>query len=176
MNFKKKIYIAVLFGVIGFIYGGITTYQNPTGNTSDEILAVEKRLQSITDEIGKPVKEDPKIILVVPNMEEVSEAVKSLTLDNQRIGMAKVMMKIDIDISSEKLPWNAPQWEDRYKYGNKTWLVQEKYQLIGRSLFFGLVSFTAVCVSTFLFVIVLPFIWYFLLERIKELSAAIKGK
>ena len=175
MNVKRKMTVAVVLGIIGFVFGGVFTFLNPTGNTSSEISAVEKRLQQITDEIGKPLKGYPRARLVAPSMDEVSEAVKQLTWENQRIGMAKVMMKIEFDMSSERLPWNAPSWEDRYKYGNKHWLVQEWYQLIGKCIWVGLLSFAVVCVSSLLLLFLLSWTWYFLLERIKEISAAIKG-
>ena len=75
---------------------------------------------------------------------------------------------------SKSLTGSAP-WEARYEYGNKPWSLQEKYELIGFSLLGALISFAVVFVSTLILLFVLPWIWYFLLERIKEISTAIKG-
>lgn len=167
MRFKKRLYVAIAFGVIGFIAGSTLTYQNPAGNTSAEISVVEKRLQAIIRDNAS--KRNARFILSTPIMDDVSEAVKSLTLENQRIGMAKVMMNLRIFyMPLNKLPLNAPAWEDRYAYGNKSWVVQEKYQLIEKSILIGLASFAAVSATTLALAIVLSIIWYFLLERIEE--------
>src|SRR3990172_3053212 len=121
MNFRKKIYVAMIFGGIGFICGVWYSLVNPS------------------------------------------------VYENQQIAISKVLVKVDIKLDSNELPWNAPKWEDRYKYANKPWVLQNKYQLTIKSIGIGLISFFTVSVMVLTIILFLSWIWIFILERIKEL-------
>jgi hypothetical protein len=173
MDIKKKIYFAIILGSIGFLSGFLFVLNNPSGNTSADIKSVEKWLKDFTKNEGLP----SGFVLEWGDMDNVSKAVNHLTYENQKIAFGKVMMGLHPDNpQSLNLPWNAPNWEDRFKYGNKPWVVQEKYQLIWKSTWVGLLSFAVVSFSTFIFVLLLSLTWRFILHRIRELSAAIRGQ
>ena len=176
MNFRKKIYVAMIFGGIGFICGVWYSFVNPSGNEPNDIAIIEKQLDNLINNIGKPLKENPKYTLVAPSMDQVTELVKPLVYENQQIAISKVLVKVDIKLDSNELPWNAPKWEDRYKYANKPWVLQNKYQLTIKSIGIGLISFFTVSVMVLTIILFLSWIWIFILERIKELSTAMRGK
>src|SRR3990172_11540798 len=100
MNFRKKIYVAMIFGGIGFICGVWYFFVNPSGNEPNDIAIIEKQLDNLINNIGKPLKENPKYTLVAPSMDQVTELVKPLVYENQQIAISKVLVKVDIKLDS----------------------------------------------------------------------------
>jgi hypothetical protein len=168
-NFGKKSAFAVGSGIIVFVISLYFSLIFPTVNTREEINKVEVELSQAFADYEKEVAQG--IIFLGPLWKDVDKICQTLTRENRRIAKAKVMVRYD-----RKPDQNDMEiWIDREKLSNQDWQAEDRSMRLLKSIGISAVvgAFSSILLLGLAFVI--SWTWYFLLERIRELSKAIRG-
>jgi hypothetical protein len=107
--------------------------------------------------------------------EELEKITRSLVYDNEKIAKAKALVLCKSnpipDYSLDDYLWN-----DRYEVSNHEWKIQTFGSRVLVGLGIAVLYSIGTAVGIFLILTIIPWLWYFLLGRIIELSRAIQGK
>lgn len=172
-----RVVLALVAGTVGFLMGIYMGWQDRIGNTSDEIAAAERGINNVLKDVGKPLKGYEHLKLLAPSWDEIQEVAKGLTHENERIAKAKVFIRLGIEMDDGSIPadYDSSIWKERYKLSKQPWKVQERSERIMRSLLIGFGSALALFLAVSVLLVVLAWLWWFFLERVRELSRAIRG-
>jgi len=146
------------------------------------------RLDAIIDEQFKPplltgdqVGRDGKIVgFVAPGgferfWEKVDEITSQLVYENKEIAKAKALLHFENNPVPSDL-FDSYLWKNRFDVSKQNWKIQTSYSRILTSTGIGFGIFFAVSIITYLILTIVSRLWYFLLNRISELSQAIRGR
>ncbi|MCI0725075.1 MAG: hypothetical protein L0338_39835 [Acidobacteria bacterium] len=170
VNLSKKSTFAVGFGVVVFAISSYVSYSSPIANTREEISKVEAELSEAFADYGKEVV--PGFIFLGPLWKDVEKIFQPLTQENRRIAKAKVMVRY-YDRTPD--PYDMEIWQDRAKLSKMDWRVEGKGTRLLRSMGISALigSFSSILLLGLASAV--SWAWYFLLDRIRELSKAIRG-
>ncbi len=171
---KIRVFIALVLGGIFLIGGFVVPFNNPHGNTIEEIQQVEEEIDTIPkhrltlDEMATI----PKSELM---LEEIDKITSSLVYTNQRIAKAKALLLYFKENPKPSDSYDSYLWENRFDISKQDWTIQNFSSRILTSTGIGFGIFFASSIVTYLILTIVPWLWYFLLNRISELSQAIRG-
>lgn len=115
---------------------------------------------------------DYDAFLDAPEWNKLEAIWKSLSYSNSRIAMAKAMLHFENNPSEH----DSDIWKDRYKISNEPWVIEEKTQLILKTLGYSFLIAFGAFAAVFSILWVLSWGWGFLLARVREISRAVKGQ
>lgn len=182
---KYRLLISILIGIGCAIYAFTMTWDSLIGNTIEEIEQAEKHIESsFVNNKGEAIEPDWSIIEDITN---------KLIDENSKIIKARTLLKYNSNPITDKydkynLDWksfnrefgNEVEWNDRNDISEHNLIVISKTIRIAKSFFIavssGIGSTLFFFLIMFLIPIVIPKLWYFVLNRLGELSRAIQGK
>jgi hypothetical protein len=180
IKFKIRILLSCIIGVtIGVITFPIV-WNNPFGNTTEEINQVENAIEQMFQKQGE--------IGSVHDWINVEEIISPLVYENGKIAEAKALMHYSDNPIQERLSENIVSygylWLEKDEVSQQPWKIQTKLSRFIISLGTSVLSCLGSIISVFLILTFVPImlfifiskVWYFLLKRISELSKAIQGK
>lgn len=183
IRFKTRLLISISLGIIALIVAFFVSWNNPSGDTPEKIKEAETAIEKEFEDIGK-VKEEIvdketgetiKLVDLGPTWEKIDQITNSLIYTNEKIAKAKALLHYE-ENPIPSYSWWAYLWENRYTIGNQDWKIQSYSSRIVISLRIALLSCIGSIVVILLILTLMPWLWYFLLDRISELSQAIQGK
>lgn len=173
---KRRILIALIFGGIFLIGGFIVSFNNPYGNTTEEIQQVE---DAIGKKFGSPFEQFKIVALAKPDdferfWTEINKTIQ-LAYENERIAKAKALLYFENNpIPSYSFDNNL--WTERFDISKQDWKIQSFSSRILKSVSKGFGLLFVSTIITYLILTIVTCLWYFLLNRISELSQAIRGR
>ena len=114
----------------------------------------------------------PKEAAVRSVWKDVTAASYRLTDGNRQILRAKAMQYLSENPDNS----SSYTWENRFELARRNFNVCTKAGRIWRSMGFGVLAYVISTPLTWLALIILAYIWYFLLDRLSGVSQAIRGK
>jgi predicted PurR-regulated permease PerM len=176
INFKVNLSISVLMGLLGAIIGFCIFWQSLIGDTAREIENVEKRINDLNKDIGKVIHFSMgEMTMPGCSWDELEIATSTLTIENEITAIAKALTRYKE--KPKNMPtWGENIWDEREIISNRDWEVQSLSSKIMACIGVAFVYLCFTSISVFLLLIFIPCLWYFLLERIGELSNALRGK
>ena len=114
-------------------------------------------------------------VLLAFSWKDLEKITDSLVYANEKTAKAKALIRCE----SNPIPqfsFDDYLWNDRYEISNREWKVQTFGSRVLVGLGTAVLSCVGMAVGIFLILTIMPWLWYFLLERIIELSRAIQGK
>jgi hypothetical protein len=176
---KTRLIIAAVVGVISCVMGFVS--ESRTGDTLATIKSVEKQLNAAFER--KPIKTPPgskytNIVQVAPGWPEIIEIGKPLSWWNESIFKAKALIKYDESGGLSSPPAGVYSFElnDRYKDSEEPWHIQEDFDYYAAKAKMTILGGVGGAVAAVIILWFLSWGWTFLLARISELAAAIRGK
>jgi len=169
VNLSKKSTLAVGCGIVVFAISLYVSYSSPAANTREEISKIEAELAQAFADYGKEVGQG--FIFLGPLWVDVDKICRPLTQENRRIAKAKVMVRYDTKPDQHDMEI----WQDRAKLSKMDWRVEGKGTRLLRSMGISALigSFSSILLLGLASAV--SWAWYFLLDRIRELSKAIRG-
>lgn len=187
IQYKIRLIVAIVIAFVICGFGGYHTWYNRTGDYPETIKMVEDAIEREIKNMGKETiklrdKETGKVTELVDDLgiytwEKIEKITKNLTsITNARIAKAKALIHYEKNpISSSYSLWKD-LWEYRYKISQEEWRIQTFFDRTLKSIGIAISAFIGSIICTLLSLSFIPWIWYFLLDRIKEFSKAIQGK
>ena len=189
IKLKHRIVIAIIGAIIALVMGFIEVWNNPSGDYPEKIASIEKTLNNEIKNIGKEIikirnKESGEVKEITDDLgiftwEKIEQITRPLTFENERIAKSKALLYY----KQNPIPSLSPRdlllddlWQERYKISKKQWSVQRFAARLFKSLGIGFIYCVATLISTILLLTIIPWLWYFVLERIGELSKTIQDK
>ena len=178
---KTRLLVALILGGVALITGFVISLNNPYGNTIDETQQVENAINeefaTAEEMIKKGEKKGDRFADLVYGVEfeKIEEITGPLVYTNQRIAKAKALLRFDENpIPSYSFDYSL--WTNRFDISKQDWKIQSFSSriLTGTGIGFGV--FFATTIIAYLILTIVPWLWYCLLNRISELSQAIRGR
>jgi len=148
-------------------------------DTAKEIAKVEEAIESALKDIQEAIEytnsktgKKFKLEFIGPDWSELEHIWKDLSWTNTRIAQAKLMM--DLEYNPEK--YSTSLWNQRFKVSKKPWDIDNIFFNFLKITVIGILGCAAIFLILFLAIWVLAWTWNFVLDRIRELSKAIKGQ
>ena len=147
-----------------FSIEGPTAADNPQrSNNHEELIYI----------VSKIVEEhQPRVMYPPAAWHEFDKVWTSLTPDNKEIAKAKAMRNFTSDPSA----FDSYVWSRRFELSSQPWSVQRTTSFYGDRVKYGALSAAVAFTVAFVLLSVLTWTWKFFLERIRELSRAIRGQ
>lgn len=155
-----------IFDTVGTVGTSYDTYR--VALTGDRKFLVKARHQPTAGELVPLLQQ----IYPWPQWQDVEAASRGLTWSNGRILRAKAMQSLSVK-PNDVSPY---EWEEHFELAQHNLSVCTKAGRIWRSAGFGVLAVVITTPLTWLALLILAWIWYFLLDRLSELSRAIRGK
>lgn len=171
---RKRIVISVICALVFSITVGIITWSEPRGNTPELIDRVEKIINSVRvantpDDQGN-LKGD--IFDQVAPYVELENIIDELTPYNALRAKAKAMIYYDENVDRNSL--NA--WNKRFELSKEPFRIASFSERVLHVIGLSLLALIGAFIIIWLFLILISWSWYFILDRIAELSDAIRRK
>ena len=178
---RKKIFFSAVMGVIGLAIGLTIAIKHPISNLDTEIRLIESAIEHHCSDIGKmfeyKYKNGKPSQITVPGLswELIEDITKNLTYTNKRIAIAKILT---YHSENPIPPYSqfSDLWHERYFVSKEPWkketIVTRIFNVSCIGILLGILSFITFYSLTFL----VPWLWYFFLDRLKEFSLTIQGK
>jgi len=181
-NLKKCLLISIISGILASIAAFVISWSNPSGDDPRKIKQVEQEIQKLCVGIGKETEfinnKTGNKFNATPlcfSWQELENITTSLIYENEKIAKAKALTYCKANPIPEYSFWTY-LWNEKEKISSSEWKIQTVNSQIltdsGIALLCGIGSLSGIFVG----LIVLFWVWYFLLERISELSRSIQGK
>jgi hypothetical protein len=176
-----RLFISILIGVGFAIYAFTLEWNSFIGNTLEEIEQARKRIaHSFVNDKGEAVEPDWSII---------EDIAGKLTAENCKIIKARALLKYESNPITEilvidNLDWSAfnrefgndVKWNDRNDISQHNLIVISETTRIAKSAAVAVLSGIGSTLLFLLIMFLIPILWYFILNRLGELSRAIQGK
>jgi hypothetical protein len=175
---KTRIIIALVCGCICLIGGFIVSFNDRSGDTTEEIRHVEDAIDIECADIGKVEHDsniDANLVLLAPSWDKIGTITRPLIYTNEKIAKAKALLRCQ----ANPIPSGSLEnylWENRFDISKQDWKIQSIGSRILGSTFVATIAFFVSIIVTYLTLTIGTWLWYFLLNRISELSQAIRGK
>lgn len=173
MRMKPKLVATVLIGVLTAASIGSKYYNGDHGDDPEEIEIIEQFIlghddNPFNDLIAGPASNP---FLTKSNWNDATIKFRSLGAYNRKLAEAKMMLFYLENPSIYK----SYTWENRKKIAAADWKVYSREEhllktVIAVSFFLVVGSFAG-----WVFLFVICWMWYFILDRIREFSQAIRG-
>jgi hypothetical protein len=174
---KTRVFISLILGCTFLIVGFVASFNEPWGNTTHEIRQVEDAINkefSLEDsEMWRP--KSAVLVLDLKQWGKIKKITSPLVYENERIARAKALLHFGNN-SVPSLFFDESIWESRSEISKQEWIIQSFSSRILTSMGIAASIFFASTIISYLVLIIVPFLWYFLLSRISELSQAVRGK
>lgn len=171
---RWRVILAIVLGVLGSVFLGISLHSEWSyGNTQAEIAEAQGQADRLIDRLaaGSVAWRD------------IQDLADDLTYFNQRKVQLKVLRHVSAPPTEYPLNW---VWKERYSLGQRAWNRPDpnafnKSILIGAgsvlaSIPAAWLALVTIAVLWFTLGAVVSTIWYFVLNRIREVSNAITGR
>jgi hypothetical protein len=162
-NFDKKNAFAIGGGILVFAISLYLSYISPTSNSREDINKIEVELSQSFADYGKDVGQG--LVFLGPLWKDVDRICQPLSQE------ARVMVRYDTKPDQKDMEI----WVDRNNLSNQDWHVESKSMWLLKSITTSAVvgTFSSILLIGLAFIV--SWTWYFVLERIRELSKAIRG-
>lgn len=113
-----------------------------------------------------------KVTQITPAWSELEPIWHTLAWSNQNVATAKALLRLQ----EKPTDITESMWDQRFVVAAWPWQIEQAYRLAVRKG--GAAAGAAIAGLLFAFIAVtfITWVWYFLLARIRELSAAVRGK
>jgi hypothetical protein len=174
----KDAKISISLGSASLALGVLCWNLWTSSNTPDEIVMVERAIQEASTKRGEAL--NPTSRFAYPRLEVADErmwkALESswshLSPTNMTIAKAKVMLQVEHDPSDH----DAGIWNNRHDLSARSLEIKRHSQLFLETVTVGALVMAGTFIGTFSALWLLGWSWVFLLERIRELSKAVRGQ
>ena len=186
ITLKTRLLISASLSIIAFIGVFIFSWTNSSGDYPEKIKEIEAAIEKEIGNIGKD-----KVITYKDKLGETRELIDDLDIftwvnidqiteplnySNEKIAKAKALVHFKKNpLSSTDYLW-SDLWEKRFEVSKQNWKIETFKSKIFKSLGLGVVALVGSVIIVFLILLIIPWLWYFLLERLSEVSQAIRGK
>lgn len=139
---------------------------------------VIREVSAVVDQFVEGHKKDAEgkmsaeAFLSSPSWDEVKAAAGRLSYPNSSIAQAKALVVLD----SQPEPYGDYEWRERFVNAAKSYreCTTPKRALVAFG--FGTVALIVAVPSSWLLLLLISWVWYFALDRIRELSRAIQAR
>ncbi|MDD5010666.1 MAG: hypothetical protein PHQ00_00915 [Phycisphaerae bacterium] len=172
IKLKTRVLISVVFGVFALIIGFCISWAERSGDTPEKIRETEQTIEGLYKEADKETQDIFDRISFWENIEKITN---SLLYQNEKIAKAKAL----IHCKESPIPsgsFDEYLWDNRYEVSSHKWMIQTFGSRILVGIGIAILSCLGTTISIFLILAIAPWLWYFLLGRLSELSQAIQGK
>lgn len=174
IKLKTRFLFSVVLGILAFIMGFCGSWFARFGDNPQKIKETELAIKELCNDIGKEGDFKGSILLAF-SWKDLEKATDGLVYENERIAKAKAL------ICCKEKPAYMPSfreylWEARYEVSSREWVIQAFGSRVLIGLGMAVLSCVGMAIGIFLILTIIPWLWYFLLERISELSRTIQGK
>ena len=182
IKLKTKFLVSFIFGIIAFVIGFILPFMeyNNTDNSiqeiniaTDKIEALFKDTKDTSHSLIDPITGRDKKTL--PTWQKIADITSHLHYHNSRIAKAKALLHYNYNpIPPDNLLY-SDLWDKRFIVSKEDWKIKSLKKMTYYGLLVGLIYFFSVLIAVFLLLFLIPWLWYFFLNRLGELSQAIRG-
>ena len=71
-------------------------------------------------------------------------------------------------------PWESPLWNTRYEIAAQSWNIADPIQTFTTASQQGAIGASGGFIATFIIISIVSFVWYFFLDRLREVAAALR--
>jgi hypothetical protein len=185
IKLKTRFLISIVIGILAFIIGFCISWTERSGDTPEKIKETEQAIEKLCMYIGKEggdVKDGEanvpawrRDVILAFSWKDLEKITDSLTYQNEKIAKAKALIRCEAN-PIPKYSFDDYLWNDRYEVSNHEWKIQTIGSRIITGIWIAVLSCIVTAVGIFLILTIMSWLWYFLLERISELSQAIRRK
>lgn len=162
---KTRIIIALVFGGIFLISGFFVSFNNPYGNTTQEIQQVEDAIGKEFADIGKVTHEfDEKsgktfeLVCLGPTWEKIQEITRPLVYENERIAKERALLRFN-ENPIPSYSFDNDLWTERFDGSKQDWRIQSFISRILKSTGKGFAFFFVSIIIVYLILTVVPWLW-----------------
>jgi hypothetical protein len=173
---RTRIVISGVIGLTAFVVFAWMVWSDPPGDTSEAIREVDSLLEKFArgharDISGKRVVTVDDL-LNAPSWEQIERVSDRLTWSNEQIAKARAMTYLD----SNPDPYSPNLWQKRLERAKESFTICNTPERIFRSVRFGALALALSVPLSWLMTLLLSWFWYFFLDRVYELSSAVRSK
>lgn len=129
--------------------------------------------QLLRDQLPKQlVQRLGKVTQTAPGWDDLRPLWQPLEFSNKEIAEAKAMLRYE----SKPDAVSGYDWNRRFVAASASWQVEEVRTFRLKRMQFAAIGAAAGFVAAFVSVLILAWLWHFLLDRIREMSSAFRGK
>lgn len=185
---RARLLISGVLALGAAITTGVSFWTSPYGNSPDKVQRAGRLLNELSlrklnwEEAGRHTGDSlgatnafsellAARLSLLDVWDEIEQTSRELTFPNDRILRAKAMVLVNENL----LTHTTYEWDNRLKYAKKRLVVSTTSNLITKCLQFGVLAALVCFVASWVALPSLSWLWYFALDRIRELSGAVKG-
>jgi hypothetical protein len=166
---KRKL-ISFVLGFIALLISFPTVWNRQAGDTPEKIKQVESVIKDIYQD------KDGLHFVPVWNETEMNKLTDDLATENKSIATAKALMYYDENPIPRPDIFDKIEWLGRFTTSQQPWKIQTTSSKVLSSVAIAIGIGLSTTLAALFLLFVLPLIWFFMLQRISELSKAIQGK
>ncbi len=142
-----------------------------------EMTIIESKMKDVLQDFSD---EEIIIFVIKEKWGQVLNSIKDLAYDNQETMEAKTLIEFKLLQNLKSLendysvPWNSYIWRNRFEYANHQWKIEGFKDRFLKSIKYGVLGSIASYVLVLLSLCLISWLWYFLLDRISEVAAALR--
>ena len=170
MNRNKRKLISFGLCFIALLISLPTAWNRQTGDTTEKIKQVESAI--------KDIYQSKDGLHFVPdwNETEMNKLNDGLAPENKSIATAKALMYYDENPIPRPDIFDKIEWEGRFTTSQQPWKIRTTSSKVLSTVAIAVGIGVATTLAALFLLFVMPLIWFFILQRISELSKAIQGK
>lgn len=171
---RTRLIISILCGVPIAAYISILAWTERGGDDPNAIREVSAVVNQFVQNNSRGSQAEVNAFgdLIPPTWDEVKAATDRLGYPNRGIARARALVVLDRHPEA----YSDYEWRDRFEQALLDYKLCSTFKRASTSLGTGALAFVAAVPVAWLLLIVISWIWYFTLDRVLELSAAVRGK
>jgi hypothetical protein len=170
---RTRIIIALLCGLTALVVTVCNVWSEWPGDDPQAIREVSGVIERFVQGYAKDThgRMSADTFLSAPSWNEVEATADRLGYPNRNIARAKALVVLD----RHPEPYSDYEWKNRFERAIQSYRECSRFKRVGISLGFGALAAGAAILASWLLLLLFSWIWYFGLDRIRELSMAVRG-
>lgn len=160
---KQRLTVSVGVGILVGVLAAAAVRH--TGDTAKALAETQSKLSALTFEESKNYVDEPL-------WSQVESLAAPLVRENARIAKAKAMLRYRANPNGAEIDL----WESRKSVAQHPWRVETPAGFALKRVGVGFVGLVIGTIATLLSLATVSWAWRFFLDRVRELSSAIRGR
>jgi hypothetical protein len=174
----SRIALAVIVAIVIGIVAGTQAWHGYPGNDVAVIREVESLIAKFGEQHSPPTRPftaadfSEDVLAGTPTWQTIEDACYRLSYENAHIAKARAMSYLQ----RNPVPYSSSIWDDRAQLAKQDFRVAKTSERVLRSIGFGGLGAVAGLPASWIALLLVSWLWYFALDRVKEVSGAIRGR